>query len=218
MNASGLPTHERIYRRLRDMVLYGDLAPGQAVTLHGLVAELGVSTTPVREAIRRLIAAGALEWRGNRRVAVPLPDGAALAELHLARGAIEPELARRGAAKASNQLIDNLCSIDDSLDAAMRAGDVRGYMRQNHAFHFTLYAAAGAQVLEPLAEALWLRFGPFGRVICGRLGTARMPDRHDETIAALRARDPEAAAAAIAADIDQGFALMQAGLDGEPLI
>ncbi|PKP84551.1 MAG: GntR family transcriptional regulator [Alphaproteobacteria bacterium HGW-Alphaproteobacteria-2] len=170
MNASGLPTHERIYRRLRDMVLYGDLAPGQAVTLHGLVAQTGVSTTPVREAIRRLTAAGALELRDNRRVAVPLPDAAALAELH------------------------------------------------NHAFHFTLYGAAQAQVLEPLAEALWLRFGPLGRVICGRLGTARMPDRHDETIAALRARNAEAAAAAIAADIDQGFTLMQAGVDGGGII
>ncbi len=218
MNTPNLPTHERIYRRLRDMVLYGDLAPGQAVTLHGLVAELGVSTTPVREAIRRLTAAGALELRGNRRVAVPVPDTAALAELHLARRALEPELARRGAHQVDAQLIDRLCHIDDQLDAAMRTGDVRGYMRQNHAFHFTLYGAARAQVLEPLAEALWLRFGPLGRVICGRFGTARMPDRHDETIAALRARDAEAAAAAIAADIDQGFALMQAGVDDDRII
>ena len=52
------PAHERIYRQLRDLVLYGDLAPGQAVTIQGLTARLGAGMTPVREAIRRLIAEG----------------------------------------------------------------------------------------------------------------------------------------------------------------
>ena len=70
-----LPTHELIYRQLRDQVLFGDLAPGQAVTIQGLTDSLGAGMTPVREAIRRLIAEGALEFQGNRRVCVPLLVG-----------------------------------------------------------------------------------------------------------------------------------------------
>ena len=48
------PAHELVYRRLREMILCGELEPGQAITIQGLVATLGAGMTPVREAIRRL--------------------------------------------------------------------------------------------------------------------------------------------------------------------
>ncbi len=50
-----LPDHQRVYRKLRDMILFGELAPGQPVTIQGLVSTLDVGMTPVREAIRRLM-------------------------------------------------------------------------------------------------------------------------------------------------------------------
>lgn len=55
-----IPSHEVTYARLRDMILFGHLAPGQPVTIQGLIADLGAGMTPVREAIRRLTAEGAL--------------------------------------------------------------------------------------------------------------------------------------------------------------
>ncbi|MEJ2035532.1 MAG: GntR family transcriptional regulator, partial [Maritimibacter sp.] len=58
-----LPDHERAYRGLREMVLYGELAPGQPVTIQGLVETLGLGMTPVREAIRRLTSQGALVFK-----------------------------------------------------------------------------------------------------------------------------------------------------------
>ena len=212
MTAPALPTHETVFRRLRDMVLFGELAPGAPVTLHGLVARTGTSTTPVREAVRRLTAAGALELHGNRRVSVPVIDAARLDELEFARLAVEPEMARRAAARLPDRAFAELSAIDDALDTAIREGDVPGYLRGNWRFHFTLYGHAGAPVLLALAESLWLRYGPASRVICGRFGTAGMPDRHDEALAALAAGHAAAAGAAIAADIRQGFALMRAGL------
>ena len=80
-----LPAHELIYRQLRDLVLFGDLAPGQAVTIQGLTDRLGAGMTPVREAIRRMIAEGALEFQGNRRVSVPLLCASGISELIVAR-------------------------------------------------------------------------------------------------------------------------------------
>ena len=66
----GLPTHEEVYRRLREQILFGGIRPGSAVTLRGLADALGVSSMPVREAVRRLIAERALLLHVNRRVSV----------------------------------------------------------------------------------------------------------------------------------------------------
>ena len=54
--AAKTPIHQHVYERLRKMILFGDLAPGQGVTIQGLTAALDAGMTPVREAIRRLIA------------------------------------------------------------------------------------------------------------------------------------------------------------------
>ncbi|PWE33254.1 GntR family transcriptional regulator [Maritimibacter sp. 55A14] len=212
MSTPRTPAHEVIYARIRDMILFGDLAPGQPVTLHGLVDRMGVSTTPVREAVRRLGAEGALERLGNRRIVVPVLDAGRLDELEFARLAIEPRLAEMATPKVGHTEMKALQDADAALDSAIRAGDTPGYMRQNYRFHFTLYRAANAQVLLPIAEALWLQYGPLGRVICGRFGTGRMADRHKETLAALAQGDAGAAARAIAADIRQGFTLMRDGM------
>ena len=68
-----LPAHELVYRDIRDQILFGEFEPGQPVTIQGLTDALGVGMTPVREALRRLTAEGALEFLGNRRIAVPVP-------------------------------------------------------------------------------------------------------------------------------------------------
>ena len=60
VQAGRLPAHELIYRQLRDLVLFGDLAPGQAVTIQGLSDPLGTGMTPVREAMK--LANGHLDY------------------------------------------------------------------------------------------------------------------------------------------------------------
>lgn len=203
--AAKTPEHEAIYCRVRDMVLFGDLAPGEAVTIAGLAARAGAGTMPVREAIRRLDAEGALERTGNRRVRVPAMTGERLDQIRLARAAIEPALAERAAARAVARLADELKSIDEHLDAAIASGDIRGYLRFNFKFHFHLYAAAQAPVLERIALSLWLQVAPSLRIMCGRHGTGNLPDLHQEVLAALRAGRPDDAGRHIAADIAQGM-------------
>ena len=209
MTAS-IPSHEATYARMRDMVLHGALAPGAAVTIQGLVADLGAGMTPVREAIRRLTAEGALTPLGNRRIAVPRLTPAALDEIGFARLAIEPQLVRLAAPRLDGATVARLAGIDAALDGAIAAGDITGYLRENHRFHFTLYAAAGAGVLEGLAGTLWLRFAPSLRVVCA--GAAGLPDRHRDALAALEARDAAALEAAIHADIAEGLDHVRAAL------
>ena len=90
--SAGLPAHETVYRALRERILFGELTPGQAVTIQGLIDQLGAGMTPVREAIRRMTAEGALVFQGNRRVCVPILSQANLDELAFARSALEKQL------------------------------------------------------------------------------------------------------------------------------
>lgn len=208
-----LPAHETVYRALRDRILFGDFAPGQAITIHGLVDDLKVSMTPVREAIRRLTAEGALELKDNRRVSVPVVGPQKFAELAFARLSIEPKLAEIAAENTDTDTIKALAAIDQTIDDAIQAGDVQAYMQANYRFHFTLYERANSQILTPIAQTLWLRYGPLSRIICGRYGTSNLEDQHEEALEALRAKNPEGVGQAIRVDIEQGISIVQASFD-----
>lgn len=199
-----IPSHEVTYARLRDMILFGHLAPGAPVTIQGLIADLGAGMTPVREAIRRLTAEGALLPQGNRRVAVPQMSAAMLDQVAFARLAIEPNLAARAAGRLTPAEIDRLEAIDGKVNRAIEAGNLPDYLAANHAFHFALYEAADAPVLLDLARSLWLRAGPSLRAVIDRFGRETAPDLHCEALAAMRAGDATALADAIKRDIQQG--------------
>jgi len=199
-----IPAHEVTYARLRDMVLFGHLEPGQPITIQGLVAKLDVGMTPVREAIRRLTAEGALFPQGNRRVTVPQLSPGLLDQVAFVRLTIEPKLAELAATHLTPERIEQLQAIDNAVDRAIQSGDIQGYLAANHAFHFALYELSDAPVLIDIARSLWLRFGPSLRVVCARHGSASLPDRHSEALAAMRARDAPNLAAAIERDIAQG--------------
>lgn len=207
------PAHQIAYERLRDMVLFGQLAPGDAVTIEGLVARLGLGMTPVREALRRLIAEGALTLQGNRRVNVPRLGRRELADLGFARAAIESRLGALALPQVTGALIARLRAIDAEVDAAIATADVPGYLHANHRFHFTLYAAAGSTVLEALARSLWLRVGPSLRVVCTGPSGIVLPDNHKLALAALDAGDGAALEAALCADVQQGVEQIAAGID-----
>lgn len=205
-----IPIHEVTYGRLRDMILFGRLEPGQAVTIQGLVRDLDAGMTPVREAIRRMTAEGALLPQGNRRVAVPELTPGLLEQLAFVRLTVEPKLAELALAHLTPALIDRLEAIDDRVDRAIRGGHVNEYLESNHAFHFALYEASEAPLLVDISRSLWLRFGPSLRVVCARFGASALPDRHEEALAAMRAGDGAALARAIANDIEQGVEQIRA--------
>ncbi len=208
-----IPTHEVTYARLRDMILFGLLEPGAPVTIQGLINDLGAGMTPVREALRRLAAEGALLPQGNRRVTVPRVSLAVLDQIAFARLTIEPHLAELAAAHLTPALIAQLEGLDAQVDAAIRAGDITAYLESNHAFHFALYEASNAPVLVDMARSLWLRFGPSLRIVVARGAALALPDQHGLALSAMRAGDRAGLAQALRDDILQGVDQVRSALE-----
>jgi DNA-binding GntR family transcriptional regulator len=210
---SKTPAHQLVYEKLRVMILFGDLAPGQAVTIQGLTSELGAGMTPVREAIRRLIAEGALTHQGNRRVSVPMLTSECANELGFMRKALEPELARRAATRITKSGLETLRACDEDLNSAIAQGDISGYLTHNYRFHTQICTIAEAPIIAATVGRLWLRFGPSLRVVCGRFGTSNLPDKHVDLLGALNRSDATGASRAMSEDVAQGMLQIHAALE-----
>lgn len=197
-----------VYAELRERLVIGRLEPGQELSTRTLAAELGVSQTPVRDALSRLAADGAVSIRSKRRIRVPHMTQDRFDDLLRCRMMLEPEAAARALPHIDAQRLARLREADAAIDAAIAGGDADAYMRANHAFHFTLYRAQTGGVLLQLIETLWLQFGPFMRYAYDNVASADLNDSHQAAIRAIVAGDGEALRAAIARDIADGMGLI----------
>src|SRR6056297_231049 len=144
--------HDRVYRALRTRIMHGEIAPGEALTLRGIGREFDVSMTPAREAVRRLVAEGALSMSASGRVSTPELSNDRIEELAALRALIETELASRALPRAHLALIDRLATINNSISEAIVKGDAVAYIRTNLEFHRTLYLRAQAPAMLAMAE------------------------------------------------------------------
>lgn len=197
--------HERLYRALRVQVMHGELAPGQPLTLRGVARTFGVSMTPAREAVRRLVAEGALSLSTTGRVATPELTPERIEELASIRALIEPELAARALPRAHFALIDRLAAINGANAEAVAKGDAVAYIRTNLEFHRTLYLRAQAPAMLALTETVWLQLGPTMRALYTRLRRHEPPPHHRLILAALRAGDEPGLRLAVRTDVTQGL-------------
>ncbi|MEM9048748.1 MAG: GntR family transcriptional regulator [Pseudomonadota bacterium] len=203
-----LPAHERVYRQLRNRILWGLLMPGAPLTLRGLGTELGVSMTPVREAVRRLAAEGALSVSASGRISAPELSDERLEELASIRALLEPELGARALPRAHLALIDRLDIMNHRVDEAIVKTDVPGYIRTNLEFHRTLYLRAQAPAMLALTESIWLQAGPTMRALYARRQRSEATANHRKILAALRAGDEPGLRLAIRADVTQGLRML----------
>jgi DNA-binding GntR family transcriptional regulator len=197
-----------IYAELRQRLVTGRMSPGHELSTRSLASELGVSQTPVRDALSRLAAEGAVAIRSKRRVRVPPMTAERFEDLLRCRLLLEPEAAALALPHLTPAHVKRLREVDAALDAAILNGDADAYMQNNHAFHFALYDAQPGRTLAQLIETLWLQFGPYMRVVYGRVTSTRLNDNHQAAIKAIVARDENALRSAITADIADGMGLL----------
>ena len=190
--------------------MHGAIAPAVPLTLRGIGREYGVSMTPAREAVRRLVAEGALTLSASGRVATPDLSNERIEELAALRALIEPELASRALPRAHIALIERLQTINGAIAEAIAKGDAVGYIRTNLDFHRTLYLRAQAPAMLATAETVWLQLGPTMRALYGRLGRTEVPSGHRQIVAALRAGDEPGLRLAVRTDVTQGLRMLVA--------
>lgn len=205
---SSLTAHERVYRTLRARVMHGLAAPGESLTLRGIAADFGVSMTPAREAVRRLVAEGALKLSASGRVSTPELSSERIEELAALRALLEPELASRALPRAHLALIDRMAAINGVIEEMIVKGNSSGYVRTNLEFHRTLYLRAQAPAMLALVETVWLQAGPTMRALYERLQRRQAGEMHRKIIAALRAGDDPGLRLAIRMDVTQGLRML----------
>lgn len=174
---------------IRELIITGELAPGEQLRQRDLAQRFGVSQTPVREALRRLESEGLVIGDNHRGFMVAESDEGRTEENFLIRAALESLGASLAAARIDEAGIGRL----EELNARMRAAgeDDGGYAELNREFHLTLYEFAHSPLLMSLMRLLWASLHGGPRVLRTHADSVR---QHEDILAALRAGDAAAAA------------------------
>ncbi len=199
---------DEVYRRVKELILNGGIAPGELVTIQGLADAFEVSAMPVREALHRLTAEKALTNVAGRSVGIPELSVSRLSDLYRVRRVVETTATRWAAEAIRAADIERLTGLVGAMDKAVERASARQFIRANHDFHFTIYRAAGSETLMQMVEPLWLQVGPYFHRLHGS-GNYVASNRHHKTILdALKRRNAAAAAAAIEADLDEACQIL----------
>ena len=197
--------HDYVYRGLRTRIMHGEILPATSMTLRGIGKDYSVSMTPAREAVRRLIAEGALMFSPSGRVSTAELTHDRIEELAVMRSLIEVELASRALPRAHIALIDRLKAINASVSQAIAAHNPVAYIRTNLEFHRMLYLRAQAPAMLAIAETVWLQLGPTMRSLYDKLNRKEPPHTHTAIIAALAAGDEPGLRLAVRSDVTHGL-------------
>jgi DNA-binding GntR family transcriptional regulator len=200
---------DKAYLDLRRMLMLGGFPAGTALPVRKLCEELDAGTMPVRDAVQRLAAEGALEALPNGRLRVPLLGGSEIEELFALRLLIESHAAARAAETATPSAMAALDAALTALEAfALPDAVDSAQLAANLAFHFAIYRMPGSPQLVQIIENLWLRFGPLlNGFMAASDGAqtyrAEQSVLHRRLVEAIRMRDPEFARSAMKAIIER---------------
>ena len=205
--------HNEIYESLRLSIIMGDFLPGQVFSTRGIADSFGTSLMPARDAMKRLVAERGLELLPNRSFCIPKMSRQRFQELLQVRMYLESVLTERACAVLSPEGLRSIESINEDMQLAVLANDVRGYLSANHRFHFGIYQAAHTMEILPIVESMWLQTGPFLNAVFTKYGTVNAQDNHTQVIKALRRRDAAVAADAIRSDLADAADLILANAE-----
>jgi DNA-binding GntR family transcriptional regulator len=199
---------EEAERRLREAIVRGELAPGEHLTEDELAAWLGISRTPVREALGRLAALGLVELDASRGArVVPLEPERMLDLVQVSRELVL--LAQRLAAeRATDEEIARLRAFHEARAAAMAAGDRDGVERGAIGFHSTILAASRNAELQRVYPAVFDRLERIFRLAFPEwLGAAGI-EVDGALLEAIQRRNPATAVAVSA----RGWDILEANI------
>lgn len=194
---------ELVARHVRQLIVSGQLKPGARLRQQQLADELGVSPTPVREALRSLISEGWLVAVPHIGVSVAEVNYEGLDEIFTVRQMLEGYLAEGAARRMTDDVLVTLRKLNQEFEDASNRQEFIEARRANYEFHLLVWETAGAPVTLGIINRLWAKF-PWNSLgaVPGR--GERTVHEHQDLIEALAARDPERSAKALIAHIQSG--------------
>ncbi len=203
---------EHVYSELKKAIMMGEFEPGQKLKLAELAQAFGTSQMPVREALGRLATAGALVSAQRRSMVIPSADVARLRAILSLRIDLEGKAVRLAMQSGREGLLERLTRANAIMDveAARPSPSLKAYLAANHSFHFAAYTASGNRDLVDLIEILWMRYGPLLNLLRRSDVAFFWHARHADLIDAVKADDPDAAVAALTADLEEAASLIAA--------
>ena len=196
---------------LREAILSGGLPRGHHLKQAELAAQLGLSVTPVREALKLLEAEGYVTRKSHHGVQVSEFDVHASEDVIGLRMLLEERLVRGAIARLQPGDLEALEQLQREFEQAIRASDRRRVRGANYRFHRNLYEIAQMSQSLHFVQVLWARY-PFDLInqIEGR--ARRAAEEHRQLLEHLRAGDAEQAARAIRLHIQEGWVELEARL------
>ncbi|BDT75842.1 MULTISPECIES: GntR family transcriptional regulator [unclassified Polynucleobacter] len=197
---------DKAYFSLKSALLAGKFAPGERIILRKVAQDLGISLTPVRDAINRLAAENVLERGGVGQgggASVPLLNAHEFDQLMSIRSSLEPLAAEAAANNATKTEISEISKLLDQMRDLANTGNLASYLDAHYKFHFGIYKLADQSILLQAIEGAWLRCGPTLNLALPAYKPGQK--RHKYHLAALNALkkgDGIGVARAIRADID----------------
>src|SRR6266516_4859040 len=196
-----VPLRQSVYDALIDLIVGGDLPPGQHMVETDLARQLGVSRQPIREALHRMEAEGWVDLRPSQGAFVHVPTDSEVDELLDVRALLEAETARLAAAgrgaqapQARQAQLARLREICAEGQAAAEADDFASAVAANNAFHAEIAVMGGNAVLAELADIVGRRVQWYYRMVAPARGHGSWTE-HREMIDAIEAGAPEQAQA-----------------------
>lgn len=199
---------DHVYRQLRELILNGEIAPGQLITIQSLAEAFGISAMPVREALQRLTAARVLTVISSRSIGIPPLTEDRLSDLRRVRLEVESLAAIWATPNIASAEIARLEDHVRSMSDAARAGDNKEYLRWNRAFHFAIYQAARSDALFAIIETLWLQISPYFHLLHASGNYFKANEQHEIMLEALRARDAAAVSLGVRNDIEAAYRVL----------
>jgi len=192
-------------RTIRAALMEGHLKPGEPLSLRPMSQRFGISVTPMREALLRLVSANALAMDDRGTVIVPDHTRFELTEIWDLRADIEAKAVTYAAARITDDEIAALEAHNQRIVEAVAVQDFTTSVRENTRWHLALAGMSGRPLLAELIESLWVRTGPILWHSHNRAAPRWTASRHNQIIAALRARDGATAASVLKAEIHKGL-------------
>jgi DNA-binding GntR family transcriptional regulator len=193
--------NDRAYEQIKKGLISGAFRSGQTLVIRTLASTYGISTTPVREALQRLVAERHLELLPNRSIVVPLLSADRFVELFRIRRELEGLAGELATPHFRSAHIARLQGLVDAMDKTLaEAGG--GYQALNQKFHFTIYERADSPVLMTMIQNMWSQVGPFFNELTeDEAFVAKANDEHRLILAALAAKDAVAVRRHLSTDI-----------------